>query len=166
MGCTLGDEDWLVNVSDTDSGCCKNVSYIPSLALVLGGVNSWKHIECMPYLITRQLCFLSLGILLPSQVTCLGPLISLAEEFIAFTTTPTLTIIWGSATAKRAYHCLVGGWLELCFSISDRISLISIPSRPAISYVPSHMCHLICAIPAVCLIHMHRFCSLALCHYQ
>ena len=34
------DEDWLAKESDTDSGCCRNVSSIASLALVLGGVNS------------------------------------------------------------------------------------------------------------------------------
>ena len=33
----MGDEDWLVNA---DSGCCRNVSSITSLALVLGGVKS------------------------------------------------------------------------------------------------------------------------------
>ena len=40
LGYTVGDEDWLANESDTDIGCCRNVSSIASLALVLGDVNS------------------------------------------------------------------------------------------------------------------------------
>ena len=61
---------------------------------------------------------------------------------------------WGAVTAKRTYHCLVGGWLELCFSISDGISLHT--NLGGCHLHSNATSHLICAIPGVCSIHMHR----------